>query len=625
MSLTGNIYFGGQNLENSHPLDNLNIDIDNLLSDILQNTQDIETNRTDIDNLQTDVLLNTADIEINTTDITTNTSNIASNLVKINSNTGLINTNINNISSNLVKINSNTNTNITHDTRLTNIETVNTTQNTRLTDAELKTRHQSSSYNRTSFDYTVQAVDVFAVNDPTYGNCSILRNRILISDIQTINNTQTTNISTNASSITAIQTVNATQTTNIATNASSITVLQDKTQALTYDPNGATFSVFSSQIWGTGNIFCTTDDYGLISMVTNRVKILENASSITVLQDKTRHQSSLADRTVFDFWVMATNCYSTGSRYGDISIVSNKNDISAIQSLNNAQNTRLTNIETLNTTQNTNISTNATNISTNVTNISTNATNISTNSTNISALDTRVTTVENNLSKTTNVLLVDDFLNTVSLTAGVVGTSVLEWKNYSSVGNSSTKMFTDVSQLGHAGIIQLSLPSTPSFANYQVHCGLNNMICWGDFSSTQIIFKIPTGLSSTNFKVVVGISNSNALTKSAVWSSTNNGYFKATVNNGAVLKTSTKFNFNVGNWIMSTTTRTATGFIMELTQPNNDVPSSKDTYTYTGTGILDTDLISPWIAIYEITGNLYPKFLYLDYISINLKPLRNNT
>jgi hypothetical protein len=29
MSLTGNIYFGGQNLENTHPLDNLNIDIDN--------------------------------------------------------------------------------------------------------------------------------------------------------------------------------------------------------------------------------------------------------------------------------------------------------------------------------------------------------------------------------------------------------------------------------------------------------------------------------------------------------------------------------------------------------------------------------------------------------------------
>jgi hypothetical protein len=52
MSLTGNIYFGRQNLENSQPLDNLNIDIvDNLLSDILQNTQDIETsNRSDIEN-----------------------------------------------------------------------------------------------------------------------------------------------------------------------------------------------------------------------------------------------------------------------------------------------------------------------------------------------------------------------------------------------------------------------------------------------------------------------------------------------------------------------------------------------------------------------------------------------
>jgi hypothetical protein len=168
------------------------------------------------------------------------------------------------------------------------------------------------------------------------------------------------------------------------------------------------------------------------------------------------------------------------------------------------------------------------------------------------------------------------------------------------------------------------VPNTPSFANYQVHCGLNNMVCWGDLSSTQIIFKIPSGLTSTNFKVVLGVGNSNTLAKSAVWTSTNNGYFKATINNGATLKTSTKFNFYVGNWIMSTITRTSTGCIMELTQPNNDVASSKDTYTYTGTGILDTDLISPWIAIYEITGNLYPKYIYLDYISINLRPLRNN-
>jgi hypothetical protein len=195
-------------------------------------------------------------------------------------------------------------------------------------------------------------------------------------------------------------------------------------------------------------------------------------------------------------------------------------------------------------------------------------------------------------------------MNTVSLTAGVVGTSTLEWKNYSSVGNSSTKMFTDVSQQGHTGIVQLVVPSTPSFGNYQVHCGLNNMPCWGDISSTQIIFKIPFGLSSNNFKVVVGVSNSNSLTKSAVWTSTNNGYFKATVNNGATLKTSTKFNFLkvIGlPKIRCANTRTATGCIMELTQPQNDVSSSKETHTYTGTGILDTDLISPWIAIYEVS------------------------
>jgi hypothetical protein len=107
--ITGNIYFGGKNLENSQPLDNLNINIDNLVSDVLQNTQDIETNRSDIENLETDLLLNTADISsnlvkinTNTSNITTNTNNIASNLVKINTNTSNITTNTNNIASNLV-------------------------------------------------------------------------------------------------------------------------------------------------------------------------------------------------------------------------------------------------------------------------------------------------------------------------------------------------------------------------------------------------------------------------------------------------------------------------------------------------------------------------------------------
>jgi hypothetical protein len=63
----------------------------------------------------------------------------------------------------------------------------------------------------------------------------------------------------------------------------------------------------------------------------------------------------------------------------------------------------------------------------------------------------------------------------ISLTAGVSGTSSLQWKNYSAVGNTNTKMYTDVNQLGHPGKVQLYLPGTPSFANYQVHCGLNNM------------------------------------------------------------------------------------------------------------------------------------------------------
>jgi hypothetical protein len=46
MSLTDNVYFGvGQNLENSHPLEQIEIDISNLESDITQNTVNITTNQ----------------------------------------------------------------------------------------------------------------------------------------------------------------------------------------------------------------------------------------------------------------------------------------------------------------------------------------------------------------------------------------------------------------------------------------------------------------------------------------------------------------------------------------------------------------------------------------------------
>jgi hypothetical protein len=247
-----------------------------------------------------------------------------------------------------------------------------------------------------------------------------------------------------------------------------------------------------------------------------------------------------------------------------------------------------------------------------------------TNCPTIDDIQDNINTLNNSNISTTNVILVEEFINKIDLVALTTGTSTLQWRNWSSLGNSSTKMVTSTSENGHPGILKLTLPSTPGFANYQVHCGLNNPICWVDVNVIQIIFKIPSGQLGYNFKVSVGIANSNSLSKSAVWTSTNNGYFQAKINN-LTSYTSTKFNFNVGNWIMATISRTSVNHcVMELTQPNNDVPSSKDIYTYTGSGLSPGDLIAPWIAINEISGSTYTKHMFVDYVSINLKPTRGN-
>jgi hypothetical protein len=79
----------------------------------------------------------------------------------------------------------------------------------------------------------LNTMDVFAVNDPTYGNCSILRNRILISDIQTLNNTQSTDINniktlntTQDGRLTTIESLNTTQSTDII-NIKTLNTTQD--------------------------------------------------------------------------------------------------------------------------------------------------------------------------------------------------------------------------------------------------------------------------------------------------------------------------------------------------------------------------------------------------------------
>jgi hypothetical protein len=724
MSLTGNTYYASQNLENTHPLSDITINIDNLQNDIIQNTNDISQNTTDITTNTTAIETNTTDITSNTTSINTLNTQCTDITYDSPSDTTLI--------SNRLKILAQHDWENNQSRRAQFILQNNTTRDSGKYDTQIYSGSMYGTALQSQIDTIVGSTTIIntrtgAINDSKsivltgyfpnekrgmkialngdnseyHGNSFIFYNKIFIqppgslmmdvythfftlsqnytnmlvvvdqntsdiTDIQTENATQNTNINTNTSDITDIQVVNTTQDTRLldleaktmfqtsnGTNETRFTSHVHGVNFYSWDNryNGGSTSIISNyqeililqtvnttqntRLTNNENINTTqTNDISSLhsdmldnrgDIVINQSDIVNNANDILAIQTvnttqtndidavelKTRHQSSTYNTTIFNFTVQAVDCFGYNTIQGNCSIIRNKILITDIQTENATQNTNISNntsditdIQTINTTQNT---------------------NISTNTSDITSLDSRVAINENNTPSTTNVLLVEEFMNYISLTAGVSGTSSLQWKNYSTLGNSSTKMFTDVNQLGHPGIVQLYLPSTPFFANYQVHCGLNNMIFWADLSSTQIIFKIPSGLTSNNFKVVVGVSNSNALTKSAVWTSTNNGYFKASVNNGATLKTSTKFNFNVGNWIMSTTTRTSTGCIMELTQPQYDVASSKETYTYTGTGISSSDLITPWLAIYEISGNQNPKYLLLDYVSINIRPLRNNT
>jgi hypothetical protein len=71
MSLTGNNYYGGQNLENTHPLSNIGDDITSMKIDILQNTDDIGLNILAIDEASTLILQNETDITTNTNSIST--------------------------------------------------------------------------------------------------------------------------------------------------------------------------------------------------------------------------------------------------------------------------------------------------------------------------------------------------------------------------------------------------------------------------------------------------------------------------------------------------------------------------------------------------------------------------
>lgn len=71
MSLSGNDYYSGQNLENTNPLESINLEFDVIRSDIAQNEIDMDENATKISTLQTQG----ADISYNLATDTTTISN----------------------------------------------------------------------------------------------------------------------------------------------------------------------------------------------------------------------------------------------------------------------------------------------------------------------------------------------------------------------------------------------------------------------------------------------------------------------------------------------------------------------------------------------------------------------
>jgi hypothetical protein len=173
----------------------------------------------------------------------------------------LINQNISDISTNTYDI-------ILHDTRLDSVE--------------LKTRHQSSAYNTTIFDYTVQAVDCFGYN-PIQGNCSVIRNKILITDIQAVNNTQTTDISniqivntTQNGRLTAIEAVDATQTYDILANTQDINANSGLIVGLNTNIN----QLYTNN--NAQNVIITQNTNDIVAIKSKTDKITINASEFEI-------------------------------------------------------------------------------------------------------------------------------------------------------------------------------------------------------------------------------------------------------------------------------------------------------------------------------------------------------
>jgi hypothetical protein len=229
---------------------------------------------------------------------------------------------------------------------ITAIEGVNTTQDSRLTSLESATVFQSSqiTLNRTVFNSTVHAEDFFAP-DVTYGNCSMLRNRLRIANIETLDTVQDIRLDDIETLNTAhdvrldnIETLNTTQTNDISSNASAIASLH-----LDMLDNRGDIDINHADIVNNAN-----DIIDIQSLNTTQDTRLES------LEAKTNFQTSNGtSETRFTSHVHGVNFYSWDSRYngGSTSIISNYQEILLLQTENAEQDIRLTNIETVNTTQ----------------------------------------------------------------------------------------------------------------------------------------------------------------------------------------------------------------------------------------------------------------------------------
>jgi hypothetical protein len=236
MSLTGNIYYGGQNLENTNPLNEIDYDITSIKADIIQNTNDIELNILAIDEASILILQNETDInnlENKTQKMTCTDVSIPSGLYTVPADTTIFDSGlyckreikVESVSDGQISVISSL---LQHTNDITGIKAVNTTQT-----ANILTNTNNIT--------TIQGIN-------TTQTANILTNTNNITTIQGINTTQTANILTNTNNITAIQGINTTQTADILTNKNDITSIKTKTDKITISASVFEINNTASQV-----------------------------------------------------------------------------------------------------------------------------------------------------------------------------------------------------------------------------------------------------------------------------------------------------------------------------------------------------------------------------------------